>query len=95
MHPVVLKTTGSNIHGWLDNIDTMVALDPVKVIPGHGNIGTSVLLSNQKNYFLTIRDALHDQKQLELLCKKYEKFYSMPGFSGFDITVNFMKEEYK
>jgi glyoxylase-like metal-dependent hydrolase (beta-lactamase superfamily II) len=95
MHPVVFEKIGSNIHGWIDNMDTLTALCPIKVIPGHGDIGTSTLITNQKRYFITIRDALRDQKQLTILREKYKKLYSLPGFSGFDITVNFMRKEYE
>jgi glyoxylase-like metal-dependent hydrolase (beta-lactamase superfamily II) len=95
MHPVVSKKFGSDVNGWLSNLDTLISLAPVKVVPGHGVIGSSSLLVDQKNYFISIRDALADERAMNDLRKKYKKYYSIPDLADFDNTVAFLKEEIK
>jgi hypothetical protein len=49
-----------------------------------------------KEYFTSIRDAIGNDALLDdLKNKKYKGYYSMPGMSGFDITVKTIADEMK
>jgi len=43
------------ISGWIEALDTLIALKPEVVIPGHGRIGTSADLVVLRDYFATIQ----------------------------------------
>ncbi len=96
MHPVFNNAGGCSAEGWISALDSLSRdFDPVMVMPGHGPLSDKYAVTEMKEYFSSIRDALDDKKQLQYLRKKYTHYRSLPPMSGFDMTVKYIKGERK
>jgi glyoxylase-like metal-dependent hydrolase (beta-lactamase superfamily II) len=97
MHPALFPEKGTVVGTWLHALDTLPALFAIeKLVPGHGPLSDGSALGTMKEYFTSIRDAIGNDALLDdLKNKKYKGYYSMPGMSGFDITVKTIADEMK
>jgi glyoxylase-like metal-dependent hydrolase (beta-lactamase superfamily II) len=96
MHPVLSAAGGCSVNGWISALDSLSRdFDPVMVMPGHGPLSDKYAVTEMKEYFSSIKDALDDTKQLKFLREKYGYYHSLPLMSGFDMTVKYLKSERK
>jgi glyoxylase-like metal-dependent hydrolase (beta-lactamase superfamily II) len=94
MHPVLFKKSGATVSGWIKNCDSLIALNPLTVVPGHGDSGDISLIKNQRDYFLSIQQSLTNRNALEDVQRKYKKLYSIKNLATFGMSVNFMHDEF-
>ena len=93
-HPALLKSDGCSVQGWIDALTRLIEeYDIDTVIPGHGPISDRQALLNQREYFVSIGEAIGNEVRLKELKKKYENYTSLPMASGFDKTRRFIEEE--
>jgi len=66
---VVPLSVNGLISGWLEALDSLIALDPAIVVPGHGQVGTKADLVRLRAYFSEVqrigRSAVAEQMSLE------------------------------
>ncbi len=66
---VVPLAVNGLISGWIEALDTLIALDPTVVVPGHGGIGTVSDLRILREYFTAIQrlgnEAVRENLSLE------------------------------
>lgn len=92
-NPVLRRDSGADVDKWIQVLDWLpltYAIDTV--LPGHGPITTAGALQEQREYLASIRDAASDTGRLAALREKYSDYYSLPFFSGFDRTVEYVKK---
>jgi glyoxylase-like metal-dependent hydrolase (beta-lactamase superfamily II) len=93
-HPVLFAQNGCNVASWINVLDTLYNRYEIKtLVPGHGGVSDKNALVTMKEYFASIRGAIGDEQKLAALRGKYRKYTSFPGMSGFDKTVEFIKNE--
>lgn len=54
------------VSGWIEALNTLIALKPEVVVPGHGSLGTLEDLLVLRNYFTTIHNLGHEAVQAKL-----------------------------
>jgi len=66
---VVPLSVNGLISGWLEALDSLIALDPATVVPGHGQVGTKADLVRLRTYFAEVqrigRNAVIEQMSLK------------------------------
>ncbi len=61
-------------------------------MPGHGELGTSQLIQNFRQYFVDLKAASEDIDQTDVMRKKYAKYLNLPvNKAGFDQTIKFIR----
>jgi cyclase len=96
IHPPLFSQSGAHVGSWIKVLEMLPEKYTIKtVIPGHGTISDKNIIKEMRDYFIQIRDAVNDSEKLENLKKKYDHYFSVPNMSGFDYTVNFIKNEQK
>ena len=60
---------GFSTSGWIEALDTLIALDPTVVVPGHGGVGTVNDLRILREYFTALQrlgnEAVRENLSLE------------------------------
>ena len=94
-HPVLRKESGANIEKWRQALSDLTSRFRInRAVPGHGAVSDGSLLIMQAAYFARIENAIYysdAEKRLKTLEKRYEDYYSLPFFSGFDKTVEYLR----
>jgi cyclase len=94
MHPVMSAEKGSDVGSWVGVLDSLEKLFDVKtLVPGHGKMSDLGAVSEMKEYFVSIENAIDKPDMLATLKKKYSGYFSLPGMAGFDQTVSFIIQE--
>ena len=93
-HPALFKSGGSSVQGWINSLTRLIEeYDIDIVVPGHGPLTDRQALLNQREYFVSIGEAIGNEARLKELKKKYKGYTSLPMTSGFDKTRRFIEEE--
>ena len=93
-HPVLFTQNGCRVMSWVNVLDSLYNRYEIKaLVPGHGTVSDRNALLAMKEYFTSISGAINDPQKLSALRKKYKNYSSVPGLSGFDKTVAFIKNE--
>jgi glyoxylase-like metal-dependent hydrolase (beta-lactamase superfamily II) len=96
VHPVLFVEGGSNTDKWITVLETLHKNYDIKtLVTGHGRVLDSTALETQKEYFVSIGNAIGNPEKLEAAKNKYKNYYSIPSLSGFDTTVKFIENERK
>ena len=91
-HPALLPEDGCDVDGWIACLDSMLQdFDAETVIPGHGPMGGREVLLNQRDYFVSIRHAVGDERQIQRLEEKYKDYFEIPGTSSVRKTAEMFK----
>ncbi|MCP4352798.1 MAG: MBL fold metallo-hydrolase [Desulfobacterales bacterium] len=94
IHPVLYSKSGSHVGSWIKILEILSDKYSIKtVIPGHGRISDKSIITGMRDYFVRIRNAVNDKEKLANLKKEYAHYFSIPNMTGFDNTVNFIKNE--
>jgi cyclase len=93
-HPVLFAKSGCNVPSWIHTLDTLQKMyDITTLVPGHGALSDASALANMENYFVSIRQAIGNDKKLAE-CKDALKDYSgIPGMASFEKSAAFIKAE--
>jgi cyclase len=93
-NPVMRLESGANSAKWIQALTYVQNNFAIKtLVPGHGPVSTSQALIDQRDYFTSIREAVGNPEQLKIIEKKYSRYFSLPGMSGFQKTVKFIQQE--
>jgi glyoxylase-like metal-dependent hydrolase (beta-lactamase superfamily II) len=93
-HPVMSAGKGSDVESWMGVLDSLKKMSDVKtLVPGHGKVSDLGAVSEMKEYFISIKNALDKPEILAALKKKYSGYFALPGMAGFDKTAAFIKQE--
>jgi cyclase len=96
MHPALFAKGGSNAASWVSVIDSLlVRYDAVKVLPGHGAMSDKQALADQKDYFISIQEAIGNPERIKAAEKKFKSYFSIPVLASFNKTVRFLENEKK
>jgi hypothetical protein len=91
------KNTGVDTTKWnAVNFGLLSEFAIRSLIPGHGAPHDGAVLVLQGAYLVRIKNALaypDHEKRLAALKKKYSKFVSIPFTSGFDRSVEFIRDD--
>ena len=94
MHPAMYAKSGASLPDWKRVLDLLARdFDIRLLVPGHGKVSDKSALTDMKNYFMSVEEALGDRNKLAALKAKYKNYYSIPGMISFDKVVQFMNEE--
>jgi len=52
----------ADVNGWLRSLDKLERLDPAVVVPGHGSVGDSSVLEDQRRLLIAVRDRVKAAK---------------------------------
>jgi cyclase len=92
MHPVLLDGN-TNVESWIGFLDKMEReYDIETVIPGHGAIAAKTAISEMKEYFHSIRQALGQRAELKRLKQKYGNYRTFLIFGSFHRTVEILRK---
>ncbi len=95
VHPMVMDPNCS-ISLWLKALDKIESVFDIKtIVPGHGDVSDKFVLTEMREYFLSITNALNDPDKLKLLKQKYKDYKKVPVVTGFDKTVKKIRKELK
>jgi len=95
VHPMVMDPN-CNISSWiktLHRLDNEFEINTI--VPGHGDITDKSVLTEMREYFLSLKNALADSDRLRLLKNKYKGMKSLPIITGLRKTVKKLKKEAK
>lgn len=96
-HPILREQSGVDTTRWNAVNFGLVREFPIRqLIPGHGAPHDGAALIFQGAYFVRIKNALaypDRKKRLEAVKNKYGNYFSIPFTSGFDRSVDFIREE--
>ncbi|MBA2407732.1 MAG: MBL fold metallo-hydrolase, partial [Chitinophagales bacterium] len=92
-HPYLDESSGSNVEDYIAAMDHITEKYVIKtVVPGHGELGTSQLIQNFRQYFVDLKAASEDIDQTDVMRKKYAKYLNLPvNKAGFDQTIKFIR----
>jgi glyoxylase-like metal-dependent hydrolase (beta-lactamase superfamily II) len=91
MHPVLLGGN-TNLKSWLAYLDRLdTEYDIQTVVPGHGKVSGKSSISEMREYFLSISQAIGSRNELSRLRAKYKIYGTFPVFGGFNRTVRLLR----
>lgn len=94
IHPFLMSQYGTYVGAWITVLETLSGKYRIRtVVPGHGLVSDKRAINEMKDYFVQISDAVNNTNKLEELKKKYASYFSIPNLTGFDKTVDFIKDE--
>jgi len=93
LHPP-FADSASSAYLWMRTLEHLqTRYDFEVVVPGEGGIADKKGISNPKEYFSSISNAIGDQSLLKSIRAKYGSYSSIPFVSGFDKTVQTLKRD--
>jgi len=93
-HPALLKADGCSVQEWTHALTRLIQDFDVQVlVPGHGPNSDRQSLLNQRDYFVSIGEAIGNEARLIGLKEKYRDYTTLPMTSGFEKTIQFIEEE--
>lgn len=96
IHPVLMSQYGTYVGAWITVLETLSEKYRIKtVVPGHGMVSDKRVVTAMRDYFVQISNAVNDRVKLDVLKEKYGLYFSIPNMSGFENTVDFIKNENK
>ncbi|HNW30558.1 MAG TPA: MBL fold metallo-hydrolase [Spirochaetota bacterium] len=96
MHPAVKNDSGASVANWIKALDDLKSRYAIqKLVPGHGPVSDAGALDLQKEYFVSIGEAMGREEKLAELKKKYDGYYALPAMTSFDRTAKFLENEKK
>jgi len=93
-HPALLEKSGTNVSEWVGVLERLMRdYDCDTVVPGHGPVAGRQVLSDMRDYFISIQASLVDRERLASLKSGYRRYYSIPFISGFKKSLRFIEKE--
>jgi cyclase len=95
IHPAMFVQGGTNAALWVNVLDSLLVRykEAKTVLPGHGALSDKQVLTDMKEYFISIGAAIGEPEKLIALKEKYKNYFSIPLMTGFDRTVKFLENE--
>ncbi len=95
-NPAMFSQGGTNAAAWVTVMDSLLLrYDPIKVLPGHGLLSDKTALTDAKEYFTTIMEAVGNPDKIAAAREKYKNYPGIPMMADFERTVTFLENEKK
>lgn len=93
VHPMVMDPNCS-ISSWLNALEKIESSFEINtIVPGHGDVSDKSALTEMREYFVSITNAINDRQELKLLKQKYKEYKKVPVVAGFYKTVKKIRHE--
>ncbi|HUM47676.1 MAG TPA: MBL fold metallo-hydrolase [Chitinophagales bacterium] len=92
-HPYLEESVGANVDDYVTAMNhLMEQYDVSTVVPGHGQVGGTELITGFRQYFLDMKSASEDVDLTDAMRKKYKSYRSLPvNKAGFEQTISFIR----
>jgi cyclase len=95
-HPAMFAQGGANAASWINVLDSVIVrYDPIKVLPGHGELSDKSALTDAKEYFVSISEAIGNPEKMKAVKEKYKDYPGIPVLADFNRTMKFLENEKK
>jgi glyoxylase-like metal-dependent hydrolase (beta-lactamase superfamily II) len=95
-NPALFRQGGTNGASWVAALDSLLRrYDPEKVLPGHGQMSDKTALTDAKEYFTSIMDAIGNPEKIAAVKEKYKNYPGIPMMADLNRTIKFLEDEKK
>lgn len=96
VNPVLKKQSGADVDKWIGVLDKLLNKWDIKtIIPGHGISGGKELVISIKSYFEDMKIAASNPDKEKEIIAKYKNWRTMPKMASPEITIGYIKGNFK